>query len=405
METLSIKDARQLALFAQGFLPPAGQVAGIEDVKNVLMRTGALQIDTINIVARAPYFSLWSRLGDYDPTWLNRLLEEKQIFEYWAHAACFLPIEDYGLHRRLAMEGQRQSWYPRWYEEHKSETDAVLEHIRQHGAVKSVDFKRQDGQRGTWWDWKIEKRALEYWFASGELMISKRVNFQRVYDLRERVLPDWRDEDAPDLMTVHQELVHRSMAAIGVFLPAWVPDYYRLPKNEVSRIVQGMIETRRLIELKVDDWGETAYALPGVWESYQAERQRISASLSATILSPFDSLIWDRTRTRRLFGFDFSIECYLPQEKRKYGYYLLPILLEGELIGRMDAKAHRKEGLFEIKGLFLEPGVKVNKQLAETLAKMVTACATWHKTPRVHLVHCEPETLSGSLQPFLSLWV
>ena len=400
MESISLTTARQLAIFAQGLRSPLGRSAAMDDVKQAICRMGALQIDTINIVARAPYFALWSRLGEYDPAWLDKLLTEKQIFEYWAHAACFLPIEDFGLHRRLTLESLRQGLYPRWYEEHKAETDAVLEHIRKNGPVRSADFKRQDGKRGTWWDWKVEKRALEYWFASGELMISKRMNFQRVYDLRERVLPDWRDEDAPDLKTAYIELVRKSIAAMGIVLPAWVPDYFRLSKKESLSITQQMIDSHQLIEIKVADWSESAFALPEVWESFQSDIHRNANSLRTTILTPFDALIWDRARTRRLFDFDFSIECYLPREKRKFGYFLLPILHDGELIGRMDAKAHRKEGSFEIKGIFLEPKVEPKAELAERLMNTLNACATWHKTPRIQIQHYEPQSLASSLEPF-----
>jgi uncharacterized protein YcaQ len=382
MYSITLQTARQLSLYAQGLLNPPRQITQKGDVRTAITNLGALQIDTINIVARAPYFSLWSRLGEYDPDWLNQLLAEQSIFEFWAHAASFIPIEDYGLHRRIQIEQWRLPWYKHWYDDHKAEFDAVLDYINENGAVKSSDFKRTDGkQGGTWWDWKIEKRALEYWFTAGELMISKRINFQRVYDLRERVLPDWRDEDAPDLQTVYHTLVMKSISAMGLALPTWIPDYFRLPKKSTLASLQHLVDEKRLIELKVDDWSKSAWALPEVWESYQAELRQNPEPRNTTILSPFDSLIWDRSRTSRLFNFDFTIECYLPAAKRKYGYFLLPVLHNGQLIARMDAKSHRAHKKFEVKSLYLENGVVPDHQLAENLVSAFSACAAWHKSP------------------------
>jgi len=402
MQSITLQTARQLSLYAQGLLNPPGQIAQKGDVRTAITRLGALQIDTINIVARAPYFSLWSRLGDYDLDWLNQLLAEQSVFEFWAHAACFIPIEDYGLHRRIQMEQWRLSWYQRWYDEHQAEFDAVLAHVKEKGAVKSSDFKRTDGkQGGTWWDWKIEKRALDYWYTAGELMISKRINFQRVYDLRERVLPDWRDNDTPDLDTVYRSLIMKSISAMGLAIPAWIPDYFRLSKKESQAVLQKLIAENRLIELKVEDWNESAWALPEVWEGYQAELRQNPEPRNTTILSPFDSLIWDRARTSKLFNFDFTIECYLPAAKRKYGYFLLPVLHNGQLIARMDAKSHRVDKKFEVKSLYLEKGVVPDHQLAERLVSTFSACAAWHRSPELKVEKCDPPEFIETLEKMI----
>jgi uncharacterized protein len=391
MQSISLQKARHLSLFAQGLYNPPSKSAQKSDVRDTITNLGALQIDTINIVARAPYFSLWSRLGDYDSEWLNQLLAEQKVFEFWAHAASFIPIEDYGLHRRIQIEQWRLPWYRRMYDDHKSEFDAVLNHIKENGAVKSSDFKRTDGkQGGTWWDWKIEKHALEYWFTAGELMISKRVNFQRVYDLRERVLPDWQDSEVPDLEAVYRSLVLKSISAMGVALPAWIPDYFRLPKRATQKVLQQLIDENRLIELKVEDWSESAWVLPDIWDAYQTKIHQNSEPHFTTILSPFDSLVWDRARTSRLFNFDFTIECYLPAAKRKYGYFLLPVLHNGQLISRLDAKSHRADKKFEIKSLYLENGVVPDHQLAENLISAFSECAAWHKSPELIIEKCEP---------------
>ena len=401
MENLSIRSARNLALFAQGLICPPERQAEPDDIRVVLSRLGVIQIDTINIVARSPYFFLWSRLGNYDPDWLNRALEKRQIFEFWAHAASFLPIEDYPLHRRIMLEQNRLPWFQGWYEAHKAEADAVLAHIQENGAVRSADFKNHEEKRGTWWNWKLEKHALEYWFARGDLMISKRVNFQRVYDLRTRVMPDWRDEDAPPISEVYKKLVSRSIASMGLALPGWVPDYFRLPKKEVQVAIHEMIEQKKLVELKIDGWQDSLWAIPEVWEIFRSNHLDSVTPETTTLLTPFDSLIWDRTRTRLLFDFDFSIECYLPAAKRRFGYYLLPILHNGELVGRLDGKADRAAKRFEVKALYLEPRVKTDRDLAKKLASVFSECAAWHKTPDVHITQCEDRDFFNDITTIL----
>ncbi len=395
----SIQTARRLACFAQGLIQRPNRPATPSVVKDTITHLGMLQIDTINVVARAPFFALFSRLGEYEISWVNQLLEERQIFEYWAHAACFLPIEDYPLHRRLMLENFRHPNYQRWYEAHKLEVDAVLEHIRQHGAVKSADFERKDGRKGGWWDWKIEKDALEYWLVQGEVMITRRVNFQRVYDLRERVLPNWDDRQASDLGTVFETLVEKSIGALGFALESWVGDYFRLPKKIIETTLSTLVHKNRLMPVQVDGWPEKAWALPEVWEAFQAELRTNPNPAYTTLLTPFDSLICDRARTRRLFDFDFTIECYLPAAKRKFGYFNLPILHNGNLIGRLDAKAHRAQGRFEIKSIHLEEGVEITASLSNSLAEALKSCANWHRTPDLFFSEHVPAKMMETLNP------
>jgi uncharacterized protein len=185
---LSSDAARALMLAAQGLSRRPDQPAGKADVLSEIRRMNVLQIDTIHIVARSPYLVLWSHLGDYEPRWLDDLLAEGALFEYWAHEACFLPIEDYPLYRHRMLDAANMGWkYAReWAAQNRDALDRVLAHVRENGAVRSADFERTDGSDGKWWGWKTEKRALESLFTSGELMIVRRHNFQRIYDLRER---------------------------------------------------------------------------------------------------------------------------------------------------------------------------------------------------------------------------
>ncbi|HSY28367.1 MAG TPA: crosslink repair DNA glycosylase YcaQ family protein, partial [Burkholderiaceae bacterium] len=188
---LSLSAARALHLAAQGLLSPRRQKATKPDVLNAIRSIGALQIDTIHVVARSPYLVLWSRLGDYPMHWLEELLAEGALFEYWAHEACFLPTEDYGLYRHRMLDPSSMGWKysEKWMAENRTAVDAVLDHVRQNGPVRSADFARKEGKGGGWWEWKPEKRSLEVLFTAGHLMIARRQSFQRIYDLAERVLP------------------------------------------------------------------------------------------------------------------------------------------------------------------------------------------------------------------------
>jgi uncharacterized protein len=399
---LSLSAARQVVTNAQQLANHPGRPACKDDLYQVIHALGALQIDTINIVARSPYLALFSRLGVYNPAWLDELLVEGKIFEYWAHAACFLPDPDFPLHRRLCLEGHRGWFSDAWYQADRMTVDGVLDHIRASGPARSVDFERADGKKGTWWDWKIEKQALEFWFACGELMVARRQNFQRVYDLRERVRPDWDDRQAPPLEEVERELTLKAVRAMGIVRSGWVWDYFRRSKKMTPQLVRELASDGLLLEVAVEGWNEPAYAHP---ESRpllaEAESGRLHATRT-TLLSPFDSLVWDRDRALELFGFNYSIECYLPVSKRKYGYFLLPILHQGELIGRLDAKAHRKEKLFEVKSLYLEPSVRVDEELANALAGALRECGEWHGASEVVVKRSEPEIFTGLLNSRLT---
>lgn len=397
---LTLPAAQLLSVEAQGLRQPLSRPAVKEDVLATIRRLGLLQIDTINIVARAPYLALFSRLGDYQPAWLDELLAEGRIFEYWAHAACFLPIEDYPYHRRIMLEGQRMYYRDGWYEQNRPAVDGVLAHVRANGAVRSADFEGEK-RAGGWWNWKIEKNALEYWFSTGDLMVRRRENFQRVYDLRERVLPGWDDTRAPSPEEVYRKLVERTVHALGIARPAWVWDYFRLNKVKVAAAIKELAREGRLREVAVEGWEEPALLHP---ERIEQARAALDGGLEAThttLLTPFDALISDRKRALQLFNFDYSIECYLPPAKRKYGYFALPLLHRGAFAGRLDAKAYRKEGFFEVKSLYLEEGVTPGEELAAAVAGAIRRCAAWHATPEVRLGRCTPEEFRLHVEPLL----
>lgn len=401
---LSLEEARSLLLAAQGLDSRPSKKATKKDVLKTIRRMGVLQIDTIHVVARSPYLVLWSRLGDYETRWLDELLAEGAIFEYWAHEACFLPVEDYRLYRHRMLDAETMGWkYSRsWVEAHRQEVEQLLEHIRAHGAVRAADFERTDGKAGGWWEWKMEKRALESLFTAGELMIARRHNFQRVYDLRERVLPTWNDDELPSPEEVRRELALKAVRALGITRARFVSDYFRTSKRETLSTIQALAEEGVILSVEVEGWNEPAF----VHQDQTALLRRASAGRIepelTTLLSPFDPLVWDRERARALFDFDYRLECYTPEPKRRYGYFTLPLLRRGALVGRLDAKAHRKEGVFEIKSLYLEPGVRASNELVKDVAGAISECAAWHRTPAVRVIKSDPAALAPRLEKAIS---
>lgn len=383
--------ARALHLAAQGMLQPRRRKAAKADVVEAIRRMGVLQIDTISVVARSPYLVLWSRLGDYDPAWLEQHLAEGLLFEYWAHEACFVPIEDYGLYRHRMIDPAAMGWKysETWMRERAGEVEQVLSHIRKHGPTRSSDFERTDGKAGGWWEWKPEKRSLEVLFTSGALMIARRHNFQRVYDLAERVHPAWDDSQMPPMPETRRQFALRAVKAIGACKAAWIPDYHRTRRPHVD--ADALVDEGLLLRARVAGWDEPVYIHPDHGELAERAADGLLSPTVTTLLSPFDPIVWDRRRALELFNFDYRLECYTPADKRRYGYFTLPILRRGVLAGRIDAKAHRREGVFELKSVALEPGVRLSERFAADIAAAVLRCARWHACPAVRVSHAVPE--------------
>jgi uncharacterized protein YcaQ len=404
--------ARLMHIAAQGLLARPGRRASKADVLAAIARMRVLQIDTINVVARSPYLVLFSRLGSYRREWLEQWLAEGAIFECWAHEASFAPTADYALHRRHG-EGRDGHWSMkharRMRSEHAEGMDRLLAHVRGHGAVKAADFERGDGAGGGgWWGWKNEKRWLEALFALGELMIARRENFQRVYDLGERVRAAAQaNGHAPAQAEVSEAQMRReftlgAVRALGITQARWINDYFRSGGKLKDADLDSFVGTGELLRVEVEGWKHSGYVhLDSAEVLTSAAAGRLRATRT-TLLSPFDPVVWDRERAAAMFGFDYRIECYTPAPKRKYGYYVLPILHRGRLVGRLDAKAHRADGVFEIKALYLEDGVTPDPALAVSLAGAIGECARWHATPQVTLGRCEPKAFARTLREALA---
>jgi len=276
----------------------------------------------------------------------------------------------------------------------------VLAHVRANGPTRSADFERTDGQAGGWWQWKPEKRSLEVLFTSGALMIAGRRQFQRIYDLAERVLPDWDDSRMPAMDATQRTLALQAVKALGLAKASWIADYYRTKPPRLDP--ETLVADGLLLRARVDGWDEPVYVHPELAELAQQAAAGALAPTVTTLLSPFDPVVWDRRRALELFGFDYRLECYTPAEQRRYGYFTLPILRRGALVGRIDAKAHRAAGVFELKMLAFEPGVKLSERLLRDVAGAVRRSAAWHGCPQVRVARSEPEQAGALLAAMLA---
>ena len=397
--TLTAGQARSLHLAAQGLLTPPARRATRDDVRAAVARMSLLQLDTIHVVARSPYLVLHARLGDYDPAWLDELVASTSLFETWAHEACIAPIEDYPLHRRSLQT--RRHWFVnrarRLRRRQGKGMVALLDHVRASGPVKVSDFTDSRRGRGGWWDWKKEKAWLEAWLALGELMVARREKFQRVYDLASRVHPPSAGLVLPAAEEASRGLVERAVRALGVTRARWINDYFRTAPRLGAAGLRPMVADGTLVEVTVKGWPDPGFVhrdqLP---LAERAAAGQLRATRTA-LLSPFDPVVWDRERALAMFGFDYRLECYTPAPKRRYGYFALPILRRGALVGRLDAKAHRAEGRFEVKALHLEPGLRAGAALLADLARAIAASARWHGTPEVQLRRTVPASARRGL--------
>ena len=384
---LSLADARNLHLAAQGLLNKPRRRASLEDIPATISRMSLLQIDTINIVARSPYLVLFSRLGNYPAQWLDESLARGELMEYWAHEACFMPRSDFRLirHRMLAPEKMGWKYKDAWMQEHEAEIAQLIQHIHDKGPVRSADFEHPRKGASGWWEWKPHKRHLEGLFTAGKVMVIERRNFQRVYDLTHRVMPDWDDErDLVSQTEAEIIMLDNSARSLGIFREQWLADYYRLKRPALAAWREARAEQQQIIAVHVEKLGN-------LWlhdDLLPLLERALAGKLTAThsaVLSPFDPVVWDRKRAEQLFDFSYRLECYTPAPKRQYGYFVLPLLHRGQLVGRMDAKMHRQTGILEVISLWLQEGIKPTTTLQKGLRQAITDFANWQQAPRVTL--------------------
>lgn len=378
---LSTSEARRIALTAQGFngLSRSGPASPAR-LRKTIERLGLLQIDSVNVLVRAHYLPLFSRLGAYDRAALDRLVVKKpmRFFEYWGHEASLLPIDCQPLLRWRMERARRGEGIWRGFEGYvsgeKPEAAALLERIGAEGPLAASDVPSTKSTTGMW-AWSDAKRALEWLFWAGLVAAThRRGSFERVYDLPERVLPAAvLDLPTPDAVDARRALLARSAEALGVATAHDLRDYYRIPAADARLPIEQLVEEGTIVPVEVRGWRQQAY----VHTDARAGRKIEGAAL----LSPFDPVVWHRPRTERLFGFCYRLEIYTPAHKREHGYYVLPFMLDGALVARVDLKADRKADTLLVQATHLEPGAPDDTR--DRLMEELRLMASWLELEKV----------------------
>lgn len=390
---LGAGEARRIALMAQGLAQPRPGAVDAAALHAMARRLGVLQLDSVNVLTRSHYLPAWSRLGAYAPDALDELSRAapRALFEYWGHEASLLPVELQPLFRwRMAQAAQKAWRGVRAMQKKRGLLDEILAFIRERGPIGVADLEVQTPARarsGGWWGWSETKRALEWLFWSGQITSAGRRRFERLYDLPERVLPESVLATAtPSEADAHRRLIETAARAMGVASEADLRDYYRLPLLGARRAVAELVESGALRKVSVEGWNKPGY----LHRDAVVPSSATSASDASrrALLSPFDSLIWTRDRTERLFGMRVRLEVYVPAPKRVHGYYVLPFLLGDQLVGRVDLKADREAGALLVQSAHLEDGKhgQPRAEVAAALADELRALAAWQGLERVRVV-------------------
>jgi uncharacterized protein YcaQ len=399
-ERLSAAEARRVALAAQGFARPAptGAIDARGLRSRVLEHVGLIQIDSVNVLQRAHYLPAFSRLGPYDTTVLDRLSHyaPRRLFEYWGHEASLVPVELQPYLRWRMERVDQEGWgsMRRAARERPGLIESLLDDVRARGPLSARDLAHHDEPRapkGPWWDWSNVKAALEYLFFTGAITSARRRRFERLYDVPERVLPRAvlaTPTPAPD--EAQRELIRVAARAMGVATEPDLRDYFRLPAAEGKLRVAELVEAGDLLPVEVEGWDAPAYLAPGARVPRRVEAH--------ALVGPFDSLIWNRPRVERVFGFRYRIEIYVPRPKRVHGYYVLPFVLGDRLVARVDLKSDRAGGALLVQAAHAEPDAPA--ETAEPLAAELQRMASWLGLERVEVI--DSGDLASALEPALA---
>lgn len=363
----------------------------------VIDRLGYIQIDTINVVERSHHLVLYTRNPDYKHNHLHELqATDKKIFEYWAHAASFIPMKDYRFYlRAIEKKPKKKSWLATWICTHRRLIKKVKERIIKEGPLTSADFADiANRKRGTWWDWKPAKMALEVLFWRGHLMVKERRNFQRVYDLTERVLPENLDITKPSEKEEKKFFIRRALSAMGVASTKEINDYIGV-SGKLNAWIETMVKSGEIVKIEINGLEKTYYArtedLP------ELQRESWEDDSHVRLLSPFDNAIILRTRTNDLFDFRYALECYVPKHKRKYGYFCLPILWRNQLVGRIDPKADRHNKTLIIHNLHLEDKRLHDSAFIPAFSNALKSFACFNMCEKIQFNKNIPRTIRRSI--------
>ncbi len=371
-DTLSRAQARRIALAAQGFLDPRHTTPTMRTVARTLQRTGVLQVDSVNVLQRAHYMPLFSRMGSYDPALLTRASGQKprRLVEYWAHVQALMPVELWPVmqHRMASFRALRGKW---WQDVDDDIAERLLAEIAARGpsTARELDDGAPRDKKHWGWNWSEAKKALDFLYMAGELAVAGRNSqFEVIYDVPERVIPaDVLALPTPSKAEADLELVRRAAASHGVATLRCLADYYRMPTEDVKAAAAVLVEEGELLPVQIEGWRRPAYL--------HRDARRPRKVDARAFLSPFDPVVWLRERSEKLFDFHYRIEIYTPAHKRVHGYYVLPFLLRDEIVGRVDLKADRKEGRLVVKSAWAEDGAP--DDTAAELTEELRALAGW----------------------------
>jgi hypothetical protein len=412
-----LRAARTVALHTQGLTLKNGSEPQptTDALYRLIEQLVSLQIDTLQRVQRTQYLVPWSRLGSYDPALLDYLAygdpdqgapnDDRKLFEFWFHAACYLPLQEYRyriphMHRSRSGRHERtRTWLA------KLETQKLLKQVyarvEKEGARRVRDFEDDRGERGLWWDWKPAKNALEHLFSRGDLMIADRVRFERVYDLTKRVLPDWINVEEPTHEETALHVLDRSARALGVCTAAQIADYsHDFGRNDAKPFIEQLLERGTLLPIQVKHDSGDNLDMVIHKDNVSLMETAVEGSLVAertTFLSPFDSLFYPRGRDEQFWGFRQILEAYKPAPEREWGYYCLPILHKDRLVGRFDPRLDRKTGKLHIEALYLEPGIKLEKNMVAAIAVAMRDFMTFHQASELIIEKSRPKAFMNIL--------
>lgn len=375
---ISQAEAQQIILSHQRLLGShfgSGKNAALSTIEQL----GYVQIDTLAVITRAHHHTLWSRTNGYQENFLDELLQEKKIFEYWSHAASYLPMSQYRFslpHKMVYAKGKSH-----WFGQDKKLKNSVLNRIKDEGALQAKDFEHKRKNSGQWYEWKPAKKALEQLFMEGKLMVVARKNFQKIYDLTERVLPSNINVNAPDVDEYAQHLILNAINAFGIVTPSEISYLRGYARSSITKNIKYLLKEGNIDEIKINIDNSTIYY--GLKNKCESLLNHAPSQDYLHILSPFDNLIIQRKRLQQLFNFNYIVECYVPDSKRQYGYFCLPVMYNNEFIARFDPKVDRVNKIFYIKSFHIETNWKMTKKCLEAIVAKIKLFAQFNGCKKI----------------------
>jgi uncharacterized protein YcaQ len=369
-----------------------------DTIVNLVKTLGYVQIDTLHVVNRAHYVTLWARFGSYDIDDFHKLIytaDQRRLYEGWGHAASIMPMEHYRYHRWRT--DQTISYNPGFHDwankvNNRELAEQTLARIRAEGGLRVGDFEDKGDKRSEWYDWRPSKQALEALFAWGDLMVADRVNFQRVYDVRERVMPEWVDTTPVDPDEARYFCLEQAAKALGIFEPRHLTFYAYMRATPARSLVKSLITDGIVVKIQGESMNGTK-----TWLVHRDNLPLLQRAAEGdikvertTFLAPFDSLFWAGGRDEKLWGFKQLLECYKPAAERIYGYFCFPILHKNRLIGRFDPKLDRQTGVLRLNALYLEPGVAPDDELVTGVATAMRDFLLWHGADSLEIEKSDP---------------